>query len=206
MKKFVGYVNGKSFDNEKDFSKAALEAINSDDDNLAISSYYNYGYDNSEDVSKDDQSVETDNVVSESEYLLGDRKPDKVLGDIYEFNFPEGLEDKLKKASNKDFIRSKVDGYLKTFGNAIKEREDKNKQIQYEIENLQDELYENDELIKEIKGREKYYNKIIDILDTEKVDEVEVKEEPVIPNAREVLGIKKDGSIFSFLKELGLLG
>ena len=48
MKKFVGLVNGKSFDNEKDFNKAVEEAIKSDNENLSISSYYKYTNDDKE--------------------------------------------------------------------------------------------------------------------------------------------------------------
>ena len=48
MRKFVGYVNGKSYTNEEDFNKAAQEAIKKNEDNLSITSYYKYTSDKKE--------------------------------------------------------------------------------------------------------------------------------------------------------------
>ena len=82
MKKFVGLVNGKSFDNEKDFNDAADKAIKENDGTLSISSYYTYTSDNVEE-NKDD-----DKFVSTSEYYIGTRKPDKVDKDSIEYIVP----------------------------------------------------------------------------------------------------------------------
>lgn len=200
MKKFVGYVNGKSFDNEKDFSKAALEAINSDEDNIAISSYYSYVNDVEEKEEKHEELPPVDPYyVDESEYTL-----QNVEGKSKEYVVSEELEKKLQNASNKLDIIAKAKSLISTYEKAYKEREYKVNTLKYEIENLQDELQENEDLIKDLNGRISYYKTIIDVVDAE-----EPKTETKIPVTRDriknVLGVDGNTSLASFLKQLGLL-
>lgn len=197
MKKFVGYVNGESFDNEKDFNEAANKAIETNDGTLSISSYYSYSDDEGE-LKPDDHFLDKD------EYVIGNRKADKVSGDVYEYTISEELTKKLKEASNKDDIRKQVESFITTFNNAKDERSKKIKSLQFQIENLQDELYETEEFIKDLKGRIVYYNTILDIIKEDKVEEEKI--EPANKEKiKNILGINADMSLSTFLKQLGLL-
>ena len=126
MKKFVGLVNGKSFDNEKDFNDAADKAIKENDGSLSISSYYTY---TSDDVEED---KDDDKFVSTSEYFLGDNKPTKVekldssrIGAVgytnVEYSVSPELEERLKVATNKNSIKGNIDYHIVKLSNTIKE-------------------------------------------------------------------------------------
>ena len=173
MKKFVGNVNGKSFDNEEDFNKEAKEAIKKNDGTLSISSYYSYTSDSVEE-NKDD-----DKFVSTSEYLIGGRKPDKVTSDSVEYNFPDVLATRIKEASNKDSIRKNVEYYVSNLVDSIHKCSKEVDELEREIEGLQKRLYEKIDVQKELKGKRKYYNTILDYLDEPEEEETkeEVKEE-----------------------------
>ena len=110
MKKFVGLVNGKSFDNEEDFNKAAQEAIKANEDNLSITSYYTYSKDSDEKLV--DGTDKEDKFVPAYEYFLGDRKPENVSPDSVEYDVPAGLEARLKEASNKGSIKENVNFHV----------------------------------------------------------------------------------------------
>ena len=209
MKKFVGNVNGKSFDNEEDFNKAADEAIKKNDGTLSISSYYSYTSDSVEE-NKDD-----DKFVSTSEYLIGGRKPDKVTSDSVEYNFPDVLATRIKEASNKDSIRKNVEYYVSNLVDSIHKCSKEVDELEREIEGLQKRLYEKIDVQKELKGKRKYYNTILDYLDEPEVEETkeETKEEPekeyvkpiIKKDLKDFFDVDVNTSLYSILRQFGIL-
>ena len=214
MKKFVGLVNGKSFDNEKDFNDAADKAIKENDGSLSISSYYTY---TSDDVEED----KDDKFVSTSEYFLGDRKPTKVekldssrIGAIgytnVEYGVSPELEERLKVATNKNSIRENINYHISKLSNTIKEYRKDIEEIEKSIDNLQKKLYEQQETLLDKEGRRKYYNHILDIIESsepEKTKNDSVKKSESVEEKknkiRKVLDVDPDTSLFTFLTQLG---
>ena len=215
MKKFVGLVNGKSFDNEKDFNDAADKAIKENDGSLSISSYYTY---TSDDVEED----KDDKFVSPSEYFLGDRKPTKVekldssrIGAIgytnVEYGVSPELEERLKVATNKNSIKENIDYHIAKLSNTIKEYRKDIEEIEKSIDELQKKLYEQQESLLDKEGRRKYYNHILDIIESSesekskkdsdglKTENVEEKKNRI----KKVLDVDPDTSLFTFLTQLG---
>ncbi len=206
MKKFVGNVNGKSFDNEEDFNKAADEAIKSNDGNLSISSYYSYTSDDKE----DDQDADG-KFVSTYEYFLGDKKPDNVTSDSVEYEVPESLVQKIKEASNKDSIRKNVEYHVNNLVDSIHKHNKVVDELQSDIEHLQKRLYEKIDDQKDLTGRRRYYNTILDILDEAEAEEPkeESKKEYVKPvtkkDLKDFFGVDENTSLYSILRQLGIL-
>ena len=219
MKKFVGLVNGKSFDNEKDFNDAADKAIKENDGSLSISSYYTYTSDGVEE-NKDDKFVST------NEYFLGDRKPTKVekldssrIGSVgytnIEYSVSPKLEERLKVATNRNSIKENIDYHIAKLSNTIKEYRKDIEEIEKSIDELQKKLYEQQESLLDKEGRRKYYNHILDIIesqesekskidpdslkDVKKTESVEEKKNKI----RKVLDVDPDTSLFTFLTQLG---
>ena len=213
MKKFVGNVNGKSFDNEEDFNKEAKEAIKKNDGTLSISSYYSYTSDSVEE-NKDD-----DKFVSTSEYLIGGRKPDKVTSDSVEYKVSDELVTRIKEASNKDIIKKNVERHVNNLVDSIQNYSKSVDKLEHEIESLQKRLYEKIDVQKELKGKRKYYNAILDYLDEPEVEETkkevkeEVKEEPekeyVKPitkkDLKDFFDVDVNTSLYSILRQFGIL-
>lgn len=213
MKKFVGNVNGKSFDNEEDFNKEAKEAIKKNDGTLSISSYYSYTSDSVEE-NKDD-----DKFVSTSEYLIGGRKPDKVTSDSVEYNFPDVLATRIKEASNKDIIRKNVERHVNNLVDSIQNYSKSVDKLEHEIESLQKSLYEKINERKELEGRWRYYDAILDYLDEPEVEETkeetkeEVKEEPekeyvkpiIKKDLKDFFDVDVNTSLYSILRQFGIL-
>ena len=219
MKKFVGLVNGKSFDNEKDFNDAADKAIKENAGSLSISSYYTY---TSDDVEED----KDDKFVSTSEYFLGDRKPTKVekldssrIGAIgytnVEYGVSPELEERLKVATNKNSIKENIDYHIAKLSSTIKEYRKDIEEMEKSIDNLQKNLYEQQGTLLDNEGRRKYYNHILDIIessepekskkdsdgvkDVKKTENVEEKKNRI----RKTLDVDPDTSLFTFLTQLG---
>ena len=213
MKKFVGNVNGKSFDNEEDFNKEAKEAIKKNDGTLSISSYYSYTSDSVEE-NKDD-----DKFVSTSEYLIGDRKPDKVTSDSVEYKVSDELVTRIKEASNKDIIKKNVERHVNNLVDSIQNYSKSVDKLEHEIESLQKRLYEKIDVQKELKGKRKYYNTILDYLDEPEVEETkeetkeEVKEEhekeyvkPITKkDLKDFFDVDVNTSLYSILRQFGIL-
>lgn len=214
MKKFVGLVNGKSFDNEKDFNDAADKAIKENDGSLSISSYYTY-------TSDDVEENKDDKFVSTSEYFLGDRKSTKVekldssrIGAFgytnVEYGVSPELEERLKVATNKNSIRENINYHISKLSNTIKEYRKDIEEIEKSIDNLQKKLYEQQESLLDKEGRRKYYNHVLDIIESsepekpkndsvKKSESVEEKKNKI----RKVLDVDPDTSLFTFLTQLG---
>ena len=215
MKKFVGLVNGKSFDNEKDFNDAADKAIKENDGSLSISSYYTY-------TSDDVEENKDDKFVSTNEYFLGDRKPTKVekldssrIGTFgytnVEYDVSPELEERLKVATNRNSIKENIDYHIAKLSNTIKEYRKDIEEIEKSIDELQKKLYEQQESLLDKEGRRKYYNHILDIIESSesekskkdsdglKTENVEEKKNRI----KKVLDVDPDTSLFTFLTQLG---
>lgn len=209
MKKFVGNVNGKSFDNEEDFNKAADEAIKKNDGNLSISSYYSYTSDDEQDTTEDART--DDKYVSTYEYFLGERKPENVSADSVEYEVPEALIQRIKKASNKDSIRKNVEYHVNNLVDSIHKHNKVVDKLQSEIEGLQKRLYEKMDEQKDLTGRRRYYNSLLDILDEAEAEEPkkEPKKEYVKPvtkkDLKDFFGVDENTSLYSILKQFGIL-
>lgn len=209
MKKFVGNVNGKSFDNEEDFNKAADEAIKKNDGNLSISSYYSYTSDDEQDTTEDART--DDKYVSTYEYFLGERKPENVSADSVEYEVPEALIQRIKKASNKDSIRKNVEYHVNNLVDSIHKHNKVVDKLQSEIEGLQKRLYEKMDEQKDLTGRRRYYNTLLDILDEAEAEEPkkEPKKEYVKPvtkkDLKDFFGVDENTSLYSILKQFGIL-
>lgn len=208
MKKFVGYVNGKSFDNEKDFNDAANKAIEENDGSLSISSYYSYTKDNQDEV-KQIEDTKNDKYVSTYEYFLGESKPDVIDGKHIVYRIPEELAKRLEDASNKATIRENLNYHINKLDKAIDVKKTRSEDLQGEIEKRQNELYTLEEELKDLEARKNYYGTLFDVVDSEKEksqDEDEQATKPVTKDRiKEVFGIDADMSLYSFLKQLGLL-
>ena len=220
MRKFVGLVNGKSFDNEKDFNDAANKAIKENDGSLSIASYYTYTSDNVEGDEFDD-----DPFVSTNEYFLGDRKPTNVekldssrIGIFgytnVEYSVSPELEERLKVATNRNSIKENVNDHIAKLSNTIKEYRKDIEEIEKSIDELQKKLYEQQESLLDSEGRRKYYNHILDIIESSesektKQDSDDLKDIKKTDNLEETKKIKKvldvdpDTSLFTFLTQLG---
>ena len=213
MKKFIGNVNGKSFDNEEDFNKAADEAIKKNDGNLSISSYYSYTSDDN-DVKKIEDKKD-DKFVSTYEYFLGNKKPDNVTSDSVEYEVPESLVQRIKEASNKDSIRKNVEYHRNYLVDGMSKQSMEIDDLQSDIEHLQKRLYDKIHDQNDLQGRRRYYNTILDILDEAEAEEPkeEVKEEPkkeyVKPvtkkDLKDFFGVDENTSLYSILRQLGIL-
>jgi hypothetical protein len=183
MKKFVGSVNGKSFDNEEEFKAAAKNAIKENDGMVSISSYYSYANDEEKKEEEEDDS----NYVNTNEYFLGDRKPDTVTddGSIVEYNIDEDLVKRIRQSINKDSIRKKL-----VYHSGLLDRDetllsDKILSYQTEIESMKNKIAKMNEEIKKTEndrkvllGKKKYYDTIVDEIDKTYIeDKVFNKEE-----------------------------
>lgn len=201
MKKFVGLVNGKSFDNIEDWNKAALDAIEKDSDNLSISSYYSY-VDDKEESEKIEDKKES-NEVSSSEYILDEKvTPQSVKNDFVEYALDDKLQKRLENASNKEDIRKTVSTFVDRLSEKIDAGSDEIKVLEKDIDSLQKKLYEKIDDVKYNQGRKRYYNTILDI-----IGEPEKKEEYVKPDVsvKKVLGFDDDTSLLGILRQLGIL-
>lgn len=203
MKKFIGNVNGKSFDNEEDFNKAAQEAIGANDGSLSISSYYSYTNDD-QNSEKQIDDVKDDKFVSAHEYFLGDVKPDKVTKDEVVYNVPETLKKRLAEASNKKSVQQNLNYHISKLDDVISNYADDLKILENKIEDLQNQLFNKLEDLNELKGRRNYYTNLLDTVDSA-LKEEEAKKENKKQEVRNVLGMKDDASLLTFLKELGFL-
>ena len=218
MRKFVGLVNGKSFDNEKDFNDAANKAIKENDGSLSISSYYTY-------TSDDVEENKDDKFVSTNEDFLGDRKPTKVekldssrIGTFgytnVEYSVSPELEERLKVAPNKNSIMENINYHIAKLSDTIKGYRKDIEEIEKSIDELQKKLYEQQESLLDSEGRRKYYNHILDIIESSeseksKKDSDDLKDIKKTDNLEETKKIKKvldvnpDTSLFTFLTQLG---
>lgn len=181
MAKFVGIVNGKLFDNEKEFSNAVSDAIKAKDGLLSITSYYTSDSNDvktdvetkteptkidkqptatqTERVEKDETKLDSQkqNDVPEKDYVITD-------GENKDYEITLNLYNKLITATNKDEIRKVVSKVKDDIDAETKKTNDTIKDIKIKIDNLNDDLYTAEEKIDDLYDRKRYYNHILDII------------------------------------------
>lgn len=198
MKKFVGLVNGKSFDNVEDWKNAANEAIKNNDETLSISSYYSY-LDNEE----EEKETKDKNYLPAGEYILVSQEPEtKDKG--YVFPVSDELSKKIHNASNKDDIRDNVQNLIETYTDEIINSEKEMKELETKIEKLQSDLYDKDEKVKKLYAYKEYYENISNSLPEhvkETSPEKEVKKSITSDDVKRIFG---STSIYDALRQLGL--
>ena len=219
MKKFVGLVNGKSFDNEEDFKAAAKNAIKENDGMVSISSYYSYEKD------EEKKEEEDSNYVNTNEYFLGDRKPDSVTDDgrVVEYNIDEDLVKRIRESINKDSIKKKLEYQINSLSDDITRYENRILSVQTDIDELKKKITVNCDLIKTLdksknglNGKYKYYATLLDRIseeeevNEEKKEEHEEKKEYLKPeakftNIRDLFGMDPHTSLYEALRQLGIL-
>ncbi len=221
MKKFVGLVNGKSFDNEEEFKAAAKNAIKENDGMVSISSYYSYGNDEEKKEEEEDDS----NYVNTNEYFLGDRKPDTVTddGSVVEYNIDEDLVKRIRQSINKDSIKKKLEYQVNCLSDDITRYENRILSVQTDIDEIKKKIETNRDLIKTLeksksglRGKYKYYANLLERIceeedvKEEKKDEKEEKKEYLKPeakftNIRDLFGMDPHTSLYEALRQLGIL-
>lgn len=164
MKKFVGIVNGKTFNNEKEFNDAADLAIKSNDGHLLISSYYSEDTKEETEFNKIKSSSknETKTLVDKTEYILTDQKPDAYSG----YTVSPELKTKLNAAENKDEIKKNIDTLLTKFNELIKETKHRIYGLEDDIKEMQSRLNESKDSLTDLNWRVLYYKELMSILDT----------------------------------------
>ena len=164
MKKFVGIVNGKTFNNEKEFNDAADLAIKSNDGYLLISSYYSEDTKEETEFNKIKSSSknETKTLVDNTEYILTDQKPDAYSG----YTVSPELKTKLNTAENKDEIKKNIDTLLTKFNELIKETKHRIYGLEDDIKEMQSRLNESKDSLTDLNWRVLYYKELMSILDT----------------------------------------
>ena len=206
MKKFVGYVNGKTFNDEKSFNDAAKEAIKSNDGNLAISSYYSESYNNEDEPKKELPKEEKDpNYVPKDEYLFTDQTPAHSLCCDYTID----LKNKIRQASNKEEISKVVNDNLYDLKKKIATSTQESESLEKEIENLQNELYDKDKDLCDFKRARNHYLLIKEALGEEDEKEEEKTDCPDCPNRTPRKSLKNlfdyDDTLFGLLHKLNIL-
>lgn len=206
MKKFVGNVNGKTFDNEQDFNLAAKEAIKSNDGHLSISSYYSYDEKKSnkiEDKDKDEPKIEKKKAnLNKEDYILVDQKPNPITG----YNVSSILYDKLVNADNKDDIKKNVDSLLSAIGDSLNDGKKVINKLELNLEAIEDELYDKKKYIEDLKLRRNYYNRIKNILNSTTSIRTSINNDSSDFKKVNFSGfdIFANDSLYSILKKLGL--
>ena len=131
-----------------------------------------------------------------------------------EYKVSPELEEKLKVASNKNNIKESINYHVTKLANNIKTYKENVRDVEKRVEKLQEELNEKQELLLDQEARRKYYNNLLDILDTpeqieESCDDQCKKNDYVAPLAKdrikELFDIDENTSLFSVLRTLGIL-
>ena len=219
MKKFVGTVNGKSFDNEKDFNEAAQKAIASGEENLSISSYYKYVSDEvekSEPLKESEQVKELDYALKHEDFMVDENHPQILIDGNYEYPISNKLKEKLEKATNKEDIKltskfmSDVHSFYsdryydqsKELDNKVKELQQKIEELENELDDTEDKLYQAEVNRKKSSAAIEYYTRISSLVGdpdgintpTREQDEPKIKKDENLP---------VDISLYDILDEFG---
>lgn len=211
MKKFVGIVNGKTFNNEKEFNDAADLAIKSNDGHLLISSYYSE--DTKEEMEfnkiKSSSKNETKTLVDKTEYILTDQKPDAYSG----YTISPELKTKLNAAENKDEIKKNIDTLLTKFNELIKETKHRIYGLEDDIKEMQSRLNESKDSLTDLNWRVLYYKELMSILDTcdttcertcDTTCEKDLSNKRQTTIFNDVLPVFCNDSLYTILKKFGL--
>lgn len=203
MKKFVGNVNGTSFDNEEEFHKAAEEAIKAGDKKLDISSYSYYTDD------EEEKKVD-ENFVHTNEYFLGNKEPDEIAEDgTVKFYVLDDLVKRINNSINRDSIKKKLEYHLGTLGDLMSRGS-------YKVDQFKDEIAVHEKKIEQLKSAieetEKdnklncgkynyYYNLLVAIRNAD--EPVEEKKEEPVEEKKEDEGEKKSITIDDVINLFG---
>ena len=119
MKKFIGCVNGKNFDNREDFNEAVKKAMENPYEQLVVTSYEKIVPDE-EPVKKVEErpTIDLDDIT-----IFRDSERDEKG----EYKIPEGIEEKLKNCANRDEV---VDSLKRDLNCWNKCRDDNDKNIE----------------------------------------------------------------------------
>ena len=116
----------------------------------------------------------------------------------------------MKVATNKNSIKDNIDYHIAKLSNTIKEYRKDIEEIEKSIDELQKKLYEQQESLLDKEGRRKYYNHILDIIESpepEKPKKDSVKNSENVEEKKnrikKVLDVDPDTSLFTFLTQLG---
>lgn len=211
MKKFVGIVNGKTFNNEKEFNDAADLAIKSNDGYLLISSYYSEDTKEETEFNKIKSSSknETKTLVDNTEYILTDQKPDAYSG----YTVSPELKTKLNTAENKDEIKKNIDTLLTKFNELIKETKHRIYGLEDDIKEMQSRLNESKDSLTDLNWRVLYYKELMSILDTcdttcertcDTTCEKDLSNKRQTTIFNDVLPVFCNDSLYTILKKFGL--
>lgn len=207
MKKFVGIVNGKTFNNEKEFNDAADLAIKSNDGHLLISSYYSEDTKEETEFNKIKSSSknETKTLVDKTEYILTDQKPDAYSG----YTVSPELKTKLNAAENKDEIKKNIDTLLTKFNELIKETKHRIYGLEDDIKEMQSRLNESKDSLTDLNWRVLYYKELMSILDTcdttcDTTCEKDLSNKRQMTIFNDVLPVFCNDSLYTILKKFGL--
>lgn len=211
MKKFVGIVNGKTFNNEKEFNDAADLAIKSNDGYLLISSYYSEDTKEETEFNKIKSSSknETKTLVDKTEYILTDQKPDVYSG----YTVSPELKTKLNAAENKDEIKKNIDTLLTKFNELIKETKHRIYGLEDDIKEMQSRLNESKDSLTDLNWRVLYYKELMSILDTcdttcertcDTTCEKDLSNKRQTTIFNDVLPVFCNDSLYTILKKFGL--
>ena len=212
MKKFVGNVNGTSFDNEEEFNKAAEEAIKAGGKKLDISSY-SYFCDDDEKKEETEEKKE-DNFVHTYEFYLGTKEPDEVLEDgTVRFNVPDELVKRIGKSINKESIKEKLKFHLGTLGDTMTKNGYKIDGFKKSIAEYTERINKLNDAIKDVEkdsnllcGKYNYYYNLLTAVNKEPNKEETVKEKiEKAATKDEVKSSLMNVSVFDFLKQLGFI-
>ena len=116
MKKFIGCVNGKNFDNREDFNEAVKKAMENPYEQLVVTSYEKIVPDEEPKPVEARPTVDLDDIT----IFRDDERDEKG-----EYKIPEGIEEKLKNCANRDEVVYSLKRDLNCW-NKCREDNDKN--------------------------------------------------------------------------------
>ena len=116
MKKFIGCVNGKNFDNREDFNEAVKKAMENPYEQLVVTSYEKIVPDEEPKPVEAIPTVDLDDIT----IFRDDERDEKG-----EYKIPEGIEEKLKNCANRDEVVYSLKRDLNCW-NKCREDNDKN--------------------------------------------------------------------------------
>lgn len=121
MKKFIGRVNGKEFDNREDFNEAVKKAMENPYEQLVVTSYEKIVPDEEPEPVK---KVEERPIVDLDDITIfrDDERDEKG-----EYKIPEDIKEKLKNCANRDEV---VDSLKRDLNSWNKCKEDNDKKIE----------------------------------------------------------------------------
>jgi len=148
---------------------------------------------------KEEVPLIDDKKLKKEDYVIVDQKPNVLFGGkVLEYKLSDDLKKRLECASNVDEIRKTSEEILKWVIEQIAIDTERVKTLQVDIERLQDELYEREESLKELKARKNYYNNILETVGEPETKPIEEKKVDVKRNEIDFSSL----SLLDFLKAI----